>query len=295
MNHPLGNSSGTIAGFPNPPANSSPWTRLPSFRLCAGVLVTAAIGGSLIACTVDTGKKKRTPIDCDQEQCFAALPTEVEDPLKANVNPNSGAFGPAPERPANKDAGSSDAGADDGGVPTKTFCPSLEAGDLSIVEIMITSKAGSGDWGEWVEIVNTRNCWLKLKGLSIESPRGSAAPNVATITQDFELAPHKTFVVADSEDPTKNNGIPGMVVAWNASDVLKNDGDTLNVKLGDTLIDTLTYPAFANLTPGRALSFPSDCTETDRATWARWSLTFDEFTPGFKGTPNADNTDVTCF
>jgi hypothetical protein len=131
--------------------------------------------------------------------------------------------------------------------------------------------------------------------VAVESPRGAAAANVATITDDFELEPHGTFVVADSADPSKNHGIPGKVVAWEASDVLKNDGDTLTVKIGSIQVDTLTYPAFSNLVAGRALAFPVDCSWPDRADWERWSFTFDEFATGFKGTPNTDNADVACF
>lgn len=277
-------------------------------KILTPAVVFASATSLLIACAAEAPtKKKRTPVNCDVEECYAELPSEIEDPLNPVNNNNSGAFGPAPERPSTSSSSSS--GADggtssssssssgDGGVLPKTFCsPTLQAGDLAIVEIMISSKAGSGDWGEWVEIQNTHDdCWLKLQGVSVESPRGAATPNTATITENLELEPRGTFVVADSTDPIKNNAIPGKVFAWNASDVLKNDGDTLNVKLGATQVDSLTYPAFGNITPGRALSFPSDCTWSDRSQWPRWSLTFGEWTPGFKGTPNAKNTDVTCF
>ena len=184
-----------------------------------------------------------------------------------------------------------------GSVESATTKVALGASSKSsaIVELMITSKSGSGDSGEWIEIQNTRACWLELKGLTVESPRGASAPNVATITDDFELAPNATFVVADSDDPVKNHAIPGKVISWNATDVLKNDGDTLTVKLGAVQVVSLTYPAFTNLTPGRALSFPIDCAWSDRASWPRWSLTFTEYATGFKGTPNGDNADVACF
>ena len=266
-------------------------------------LVLVFTGASfLLACTVGEApnkkKKKKLPFD-PGDYYDDEIPT-VEQPLDPDgVNENSGAFG-AGERPANPtpDGGRPDSSTvqPDGGPQPKTYCgATLKAGDLAIVELMITSKAGSGDTGEWIEVQSTRDCWLELQGVAIESPRGAAAPNVATITDDFELEPHGTFVVAASSDPAKNHGIAGKVVAWEASDVLKNDGDTVTVKIGNITIDTLTYPAFNNLTPGRALSFPVDCAWSDRASWERWSLTFTEFAPGFKGTPNADNADVACF
>ncbi|MCW5835448.1 MAG: hypothetical protein KIS78_23805 [Labilithrix sp.] len=264
-----------------------------SWRSVIVVLASA----SLVACALDDGgtkKKQKSPMD--PGDFYEEIPM-VEQPLEPDeVNENSGAFG-ASERPAS-DSGGRDGGGrpvDAGPVP-KVYCgASLAPGDLAIVEMMISSRAGANDPGEWVEIQNTRDCWLKVQGVAVESPRGNAAPNVATITDDFELEPHGTFIVAGSADPEKNHGLPGKVISWDATDVLKNDGDTVTVKIGKIQLDTLTYPAFNNLTPGRTLSFPVDCAWSDRASWSRWSLTFSEFSPGFKGTPNADNDDVACF
>jgi hypothetical protein len=269
-------------------------------------LLTCA-AAALAACTAETAtKKKKTPVNPDEFGYDDDFFGEEEQPLDPDlVNSDSGAFG-AGSRPAtDKDGGGggrSDAGAPllDGGADgatVKTFCAGpLKAGDLAVVEIMISSRAGSGDDGEWVEIQSTRDCWLDLKGLTIESPRGQAAPDVAKITTAFELAPNDTFVVADSLDPVKNHNIPGRVLAFGNTDVLKNDGDSIIIKsAAGVAIDTLTYPAFNNLTPGRALSFPVDCAWSDRASWPRWSLTFNEWRPGFKGTPNTDNDDVACF
>jgi hypothetical protein len=252
----------------------------------------------LVACSSASAKKKTQPIDPSDEFGWDDS-TATEQPIGTDVNPDTGAYG-APARPAPaKDASAPlpDAGpSDDGGVVPKTYCAgALAAGDLAIVELMIASRSGSSDNGEWVEVQSTRDCWLTLDGVTIESPRGTSAPNVASVAAGLELAPHASFVVADSADPAKNHGIPGAIVAWEATDVLKNDGDTVTVKLGTTTIDTLTYPALSNLTPGRSLAFPSDCAATDRADWQRWSLTFASFAAGFEGTPNGANADVTCF
>jgi hypothetical protein len=266
--------------------------------------LTVAFTGAafLVACASEpaaTGKKtKRTPID-PGEGFFDDDVAASEDGLEPTTDPDSGAFG-APERPAPpgpKDAGPViDAGPGDGGPVVKTYCEgSLKAGDLQIGELLLSARAGSGDDGEWVEIRSTRTCWLKLKGVLIESPRGAAAPNATTILEDYELGPKASFVVADSADPVKNHALPGKVFAWDATDVLKNDGDTVNVKLGATVIDTLTYPSFTNLVPGRTVSFPDDCPASTRSDWTRWSLSFDTWAVGFKGTPNAANDDVACF
>lgn len=265
--------------------------------------VTVAFTGAafLFACAsapAASTKKKRTPIEPGDEFYDDDIPS-LEEGLSPTANEDSGAFSPAGERPAPaaKDAGPLlDAGGDSGTVVPKVFCQgALAAGDLAVSEILISSRAGSNDDGEWVEVRSTRTCWLNVKGLSIESPRGTLAPNAVTVDEDFEVAPKGTFVVAGSADPAKNHGLPGKVFAWAALDILKNDGDTVALKANGVVVDTVTYPAFSNLEPGRSLAFPADCPATVRSDWTRWSLTFDVYTAGFKGTPNAANGDVACY
>jgi len=275
------------------------------FRFLSVFTVALTGAAFLFACAsapAAGGKKKKTPVD-PGDDFFTDDPTMSEEGLSPTANEDSGAFTPAAARPASggskDDAGSItvDAGAGDSGtVEPKVFCAgALQAGDLVVTEMLISSRAGSGDDGEWIEITSTRACWLKVQGLSIESPRGTAAANAVAIAEDFELAPKGSFVVADSADPAKNHGLPGKVFAWGATDVLKNDGDTLSLKLGATVVDSVTYPAFSNLEAGRTLAFPSDCPANVRTDWTRWSLTFDVYSAGFKGTPNATNGDVACY
>lgn len=260
-----------------------------TFRAFVALFTGAAF---LAACAASAPPKKRKKAPIDPGDEFWDDEIYEEQPLEpAAVNPDSGAFG-APNRPKDGGAGDDDAGF----IGPKIPCAGpIVAGDLAIVEILISSRPGSGDEGEWVEIKNTRSCWLDVQGIAIESPRGAAAPNVVTVTEAIELAPGESLIVAGSADPAKNGGLPGKVVAWNASDVLKNDGDTIRVKLGATIIDELTYPAFSNLEPGRTLAFPDDCAMIHHKTWERWSLTFHEWSAGKRGTPNATNDDIACF
>jgi hypothetical protein len=259
------------------------------------LILLGASASLLVACaSAATGKKaKKEPADPGDDFGWEQWETEP-DPLVTSEDPDSGAFGAA-ARPKTSEAGPVDPV--DAGPVTKTFCTGpLAAGDLAITELMITSRAGSGDDGEWVEITSTKDCWLTLQGVAIESPRGTSAPNTVTIEEPFELAPHGTFIVADSADPAKNHAVPGKVFSWAATDVLKNDGDAVTVRLGTVVLDAVTYPAYSNLTAGRTLAFPDDCAPTARSDWKRWSLTFTAWSqPGFMGTPNAANADVTCF
>lgn len=273
-----------------------------TFRSVVALVTGAAF---LFACAAEetaAKRKKKGPIDPGDEWYDDEVPTE-EMPIEPTyVNEDSGAFQPAAGRPANgtKDAGGPKVDAattNDGGVVTKNFCAApLAAGDLAVVEILIASRTGSGDDGEWLEVQNTHaDCWLKLTGVTVESPRGLAQPNVATVTDGLELAPLASFLVADSVDPAKNGGLKGSVFAWSATDVLKNDGDSVLVKAGAVTVDTITYPGFSNIETGRTLAFPADCKWTDRSSWERWSLSFDSWSAGKRGTPGGPNADVACF
>jgi hypothetical protein len=276
---------------------------LPSPLRSARAAIALVTGAAfLFACMSEatpTKRKKKSPVDPGDEWYDDEYPT-AEQPIEPSyVNEDSGAFG-AGSRPAGGDGGGGGRPVDggiEGGVITKIYCSGpLAAGDLAFVELLISSRAGSGDEGEWVEIQSTRpDCWLKIDGVTIESPRGQSAPNVATVPAGIELPPNGTFVVAASADPVKNNGLTGKVVAWNAADILKNDGDTITIKSGGIVIDTLTYPAFNNLETGRSLAFPENCPWSVRSSWERWSLTFTEHEPGQRGTPNEPNVDVACF
>jgi hypothetical protein len=252
------------------------------------------LGAFAVACASAPTKKRRDPADPGAE--FFSEEVGATDPgLTPKVDPDSGAFGASERRAV--DGG--DGGSNDGGGTLTTLCDGpLHANDLHVSEIFVATRSGSNDEGEWVEIVNTRPCGLALKGVSVASPRGGAPSNRAVIAEDFVLPGHATFVVADSDDARRNNGLPGKVFTWNASDVLKNDGDTITINQGTLVIDTVTFPALASTTAGRSLAFPADCPESARADWKRWSLSFHSWTgalAALKGTPNATNDDVTCY
>jgi hypothetical protein len=282
------------------------------------VLVTAATGLALAACSAPAGKKaNQEPVSPDMggDGTGSALPP----PKEPDITEDAGDFGigmrssdaaaPAAEagRRTEGDAGATDAAVaidaaptpDDapppGDAPAALLCPPLKAGDLAIVEIMIASTSGVGDRGEWVEMQSTQSCRLNLNGLRIQSPRDTGLDYV-DITADTLLDPNATFIVADSADPTLNNNLPGLLFSWNSSDVLKNSGDTVTLLSGTTTIDELTYPDWtASLQYGRTVSFPSDCTWADRSSWSRWSWSFNTWTGTLRGTPNAYNVDVACY
>ncbi len=288
-----------------------------SLRLLALGLSALAVA----ACSsgaVSASKKTREPVMPGDDFYEEAPPVVVGDPDYVNED----GFG-AGERPASQDPGPGDAGAADArstdagpadagptdagrdvvvmdaagdGAPTRVLCSGpLAAGDLIVSELMIASRSGTGDEGEWIELESTRSCWLQLRGLTVESPRGASSADSASVQGDLELAPFGHLLVAGSADPAKNHGLPSPVVAFGRADVLKNDGDRVTVKAGAIVVDQLDYPSFSNLTAGRSVAFPKSCPRGVRSDWGRWSLTFATFAAGQRGTPGGDNTDVACY
>jgi hypothetical protein len=179
-------------------------------------------------------------------------------------------------------------------VPDDACDGGLSPGQLIIDELMIESVAGTGDDGEWLEVANAAGCAVDLRGLHAECPRGS---KVATldISSDEWLAPGALFVVADSTTPAINHYLPGLVYAWagHPSDVLRNQGATISLMSGDTVIDSVTYPKLP-LSVGASLAFPGDCDAGARDDWTEWQTSQATYFPGFLGTPNGPNDDVQC-
>jgi hypothetical protein len=180
--------------------------------------------------------------------------------------------------------------AGDAGLCARPLAP----GDLTIVELLIESTPGTGDHGEWVEVVSTLDCTIDLKGLQGECPTG-AKVNTFEIDDDLWIPPMGSFVIADSSDPAVNHLLPGMVIPWSGDpgDVLRNEGATVTLLLGSTVIDSITYPTL-KLTPGTTTAFPSDCARSLRPQWSSWQSSSASWFPAFRGTPNAPNVDVHC-
>ncbi len=275
------------------------------FRWLLAVPLSAA--ALLLACS-DAPKAARTPVIPGDEFYQDEEPIVPSDP--DTINPNGFAAGeraaPADDAGAVPDA-SSDASTDarpvDGSVPVvdagplvPTYCSGpLALGDLIVTELLISSRAGSGDDGEWVELTSTRTCTLRLGGLVVESPRGTAMDQ-ATLPATAEVAPLGKILVVGTTAKAAGFALPEPTFVFSATDVLKNDGDRITVRSGLTIIDRLDYPAFSNLTASRSIAFPKNCPANVRTDWARWSLTFSTYASGAqRGTPGRDNTDVTCY
>ncbi|MEO7111191.1 MAG: lamin tail domain-containing protein [Polyangiaceae bacterium] len=266
--------------------------------LLAKIALAAAACATVVACSQSAASKKSGDGD-DTGDDFGGDSTGLPPARTPDQsNDESGAFSPGGRKSSGgtPDGGRAVPTDDDAGSTALSLCADgIQPGDVKIVEFMISSVAGSGDKGEWVELQSTRtDCILDVSNLTISSPRGTGSDTV-TINDGLQLNPGDTFLVADSSDTTVNNALTMPLYAWGSFDVLKNDGDEIDVTLSGTTIDSLTYPSFGNLETGNSVSFPSDCQWSDRSDWSRWSYSFDTYSGVLAGTPNAPNDDVTCF
>jgi len=278
-------------------------------------LTVVAVGTSflvgVVACTQPAARKSKKKSDPNGElfeDDYAYEEEEVPEETITITTKDAGTIS-VPTRPS------------DGGKPDVIVgaqpCPATFArGDLGVVEIMITSKENAGDVGEWVEIQNNRPCIVNVKGVTVESPRGSSGVDRVTIDQDIIIQPYRTFVVANDADPAINGGLPEPVVTFKTAtgtattDVLKNDGDMITVTAPNGLIlDRLSYPDIRQTDGTRpygiSYALPWNCkwdertddTNPELVSASHWSLSVGVYGPGGarKGTPNADNTDVSCY
>ena len=219
----------------------------------------------------------------------ASLPTTVSPPgdLTGSASADAGDDGDDGTT-ADDSSPASDAG------PEGSCTVPLAPGDLIIDELMIESVAGAGDYGEWLEVASTLPCAVDLRGLHGECANGAKVRTV-DVTSDIWIPPQGTFLIADSINRALNHDLPGTLLAWEGQpgDALRNKGATVSLRMQDTLVDSVTYPAL-KLSVGAAVAFPSDCPAARRSDWSAWQTSNESWFPGFFGTPNAPNLDVAC-
>jgi len=209
---------------------------------------------------------------------------DASEPMEIDAGTPPGGMDAGPET---RDAGppSRDAGAP---------C-TIAAGSLAIVEVMVASVSGSGDRGEWFEIVSLASCTIDLAGIEIESPTSTGTMLSHTI-RSGTIAPTQYFVFALSGDATENHGL-SFDYAYGSgagSDVILNNGaDSLTLRTGTTVIDSVSW-ATGGYTVGHARQLPSG-SDPRVNDWARFcdatSVYSSSASAGtFYGTPGAANT-----
>jgi hypothetical protein len=266
------------------------------------ILIVPPLLLALPGCAGDSTSTASAPIDAGPSLVSAPDDAAGEDATYSSSWPSSTAPDAAVSQasadaalPLSWDSGSG-IDATPEAAPDAACEQPLGQGVLMIDELMIESVAGTGDYGEWLEVQSTSSCAVNLNGLQGECPTGKAV-HTFDVTGDLWLPPYGTFLVADSGDPAVNHYLPGPgpVITWagQPGDVLRNQGATVTLTFDGALVDTITYPNL-KLTIGASVEFPASCVASSRSDWSMWQTATASWFPGFYGTPNAPNDDVTC-
>ncbi len=195
---------------------------------------------------------------------------------------------------AGRDAGpppTPDAGHDAGPAPPCTPTPS----NLAIVEVMIESRTGSGDLGEWFEIENIGSCTVNLTGLIVESPTDAGAAVTHTVSVGV-VPPGERFVFAQSGDSAENHGLPVDYVygSGTAGVVFNNGADSLRLTYGGVEIDRVTWGSTDfRVGASRQLSSTASPTSNDSLASGAWCDSTDVYSMAtggpYRGTPGTAN------
>lgn len=269
--------------------------------LASASLIAFAVAFAVACATSDPGSGGSSGSDSgptpslfgDDASLGNGASTPTVWPATDGAAPVSSSAEPDAVAPEGADAASSSDGSWSS-APDAGCIAAVAPGVLAIDELMIESVAGTGDYGEWVEVKSTSSCAINLNGLHGDCPVGTKLHSF-DVVGDVWLLPLGTFVVVDSPDPVINHYLPGPLIPWTnqPGDVLRNLGGTITLSQGDAVIDTVTFPSLKPRV-GATVAFPSDCPLSRRSDWSAWQTSTASWFPGFFGSPNAPNDDVSC-
>ena len=112
----------------------------------------------------------------------------------------------------------------------------MGADALVISEIQFNPQAASDEDGEWIELTNTSDWNVDLRGITILD---NASFHVISSESAVILKAYGTIVLARSDDFSLNGGIfPGYHYGGL---VLNNSGDTLTLADGDMILDQVSF------------------------------------------------------
>ncbi len=164
-----------------------------------------------------------------------------------------------------------------------------EVGTLVITEIMVDPKAVKDTDGEWFEIRNTTANAINLQGLVVTDE----GTETFTITELTHLGPNKHLVLGRSSKMSENGGV-AVGFVYTKFD-LTNEKDKIVLKLGDVVIDSVSWDATWAIPSGASLSLPPEKQNyelNDSSTAWCPSTTFILGETGDMGTPGVIN--LTC-
>lgn len=237
-------------------------------------------GGELDAGRPDTGVSDAGARDAGRRDGGdASAPLDASTPFDASADAGT------PEDAA------VDAGTDAGWDAGMSIC-SPTAERLAIVEVMISSRSGSLDRGEWVELLNAGDCAIDLAGLVLAGTLAGGGTEATFTIPGGLLLPGARFVLAQSAVPAENHELDFDVAYTSSMITLDNGGDAIELRAGATVIDRVSWSA-TDFTHGFARSFPDGRPIADNASqlaWCNASAVYSTSTGGpYRGTPSMPN------
>ena len=118
--------------------------------------------------------------------------------------------------------------------PSDSVQPSV-VGEVIFSEFMPRSQSGS-DSGEWVEVYNNSDKKLELGGCVLKD----AGTDEHLIVGPLSFAPGEFLLLARSDDPVKNHGLPVPLYKY-AKFTLSNTDDEIILVCGEVEIDQVVY------------------------------------------------------
>ena len=145
--------------------------------------------------------------------------------------------------------------------------PGLQPGALVINELMINPKKTIDEFGEWIEIYNPTDKPIPLGGLEVTDASGAKSFKIAGCTLFVNAG--NVVVLGINGDQGKNGGYKPDYVYGAANFTMNNVGDSVVLKVGQTVIDQVTWTIntwpfqeldgkAANLTPSKAAADKND-------------------------------------
>ena len=113
------------------------------------------------------------------------------------------------------------------------------AGQLVFTEFMVKSESGGADMGEWLEIYNASGLTLDLHACVLKDD----GTNAHTIGSELLVAPGEVLLLAASDVPADNQGIPAEDIdyVYGAFITMSNGTDEIVITCGGTQIDRVNY------------------------------------------------------
>lgn len=180
----------------------------------------AGLGGARLPCAVASDPLAGLP--------FAATPGPSPAMSRASAADDAGIAAGGARRPAVVEA-------DAGSAPSQIPGSPARRGEVLITELMPNPKALADSEGEWVELRNDSGRPLVLAGCQLGGPSGATSPiEVHVVDQAAPWQPGAYLTLARGPRP-------GFAPDSVAPLVLRNGGDTLELRCDEQLIDRVIY------------------------------------------------------